>query len=208
MIQQKRTDRNLNGVHIDLVRLCYAVIKDLEDSGDIEIVIVEGLRSVERQQVLLAEGKSSTMNSRHFSGHAIDFAVFKNGEYITTFAEYEKVAGIFKHLAYLRGTPITWGGDWKKWLDGKRDGTHIQLTWEHYPLDGVPTKTPQNSKTVIAATAAPIAALIPEVIDLVDRGAEVVEKAGGANWYVIGTLIVISAFIIMERVKKIRGEGI
>ncbi len=94
MIQQKRTDRNLNGVHIDLVRLCYAVIKDLEDSGDIEIVIVEGLRSVERQQVLLAEGKSSTMNSRHFSGHAIDFAVFKNGEYITTFAEYEKVAGI------------------------------------------------------------------------------------------------------------------
>ena len=38
----------------------------------VDIAVIEGLRTIERQRQLVADGKSKTMNSRHITGNAVD----------------------------------------------------------------------------------------------------------------------------------------
>src|SRR5512137_2460339 len=65
------TDRDrqrLTGLHPDLVRI-------VEPARLAEpFIVVEGLRTRERQARLVAIGASRTMNSRHLTGHAVDLA--------------------------------------------------------------------------------------------------------------------------------------
>lgn len=202
-----RSKAAVEGVNPALYKLTCLVFKRLEGT-EYRIVITEGLRTPKRQQVLLSSGKSSTLNSRHLTGHAVDFAVFLNGELTWVFEHYEKIAQIWKECSRDAGTQITWGGDWTKFLDGKKDGTHIQLTWENFPLEGTIPKTIPTSKTVIAAAITPIIAAAPEAIEVLRKSADVVEQVSGSRWLAIAIIAVISIFVIYERVKKIRGEGL
>lgn len=115
-----KSQRLLQGVHPDLVSV-------VERASEItQFRITEGLRTKERQKKLVAEGKSRTMNSRHLTGHAIDF-VTPTGSYDD--AEMTRIAEAFKQAADDLGVAITWGGDWKQsW-----DKPHIELNWHEYP---------------------------------------------------------------------------
>jgi peptidoglycan L-alanyl-D-glutamate endopeptidase CwlK len=122
-LSQRSKDR-LKGVHPDLVKVIEEAIKE----SPLDFSISEGLRTKERQKVLFDSGKSQTMNSRHITGHAIDFAVIKDGEVTWDFKYYQLVADHIKAVAKALDVPIIWGGDWKSF----RDGPHVELNRSKY----------------------------------------------------------------------------
>lgn len=117
------------GVHGDLVR----VVRRAIGLTAVEFQITEGVRTVERQRMLVADGKSRTMNSRHLTGHAVDVVAMLGGQVSWTFSHYEQIAKAFKSASISLGIPIVWGGDWPKF----RDGPHFELDRAKYPAGGV-----------------------------------------------------------------------
>jgi peptidoglycan L-alanyl-D-glutamate endopeptidase CwlK len=120
-----RSRARLTGVHPDLVR----VVELALTYSPHDFTITEGLRSVARQRELKAAGASQTMNSRHITGHAIDFAVLVGGKVRWDWPLYGQVADAFKRAAKELNVPIIWGGDWTS----LRDGPHIELDRRKYP---------------------------------------------------------------------------
>jgi peptidoglycan L-alanyl-D-glutamate endopeptidase CwlK len=120
-----RSRARLTGVHPDLVR----VVELALTYSPHDFTITEGLRSVARQRELKAAGASQTMNSRHITGHAIDFAVLVGGKVRWDWPLYGQVATAFKRAAKELNVPIIWGGDWKS----LRDGPHVELDRKRYP---------------------------------------------------------------------------
>ena len=118
-----RSERNLIGVHPDLVK----VIRRAAKAGG--FVVAEGLRTKARQAQLVKAGASRTMNSRHITGHAIDVAALVNGEVRWDWPLYAAIAVRVKAAAKDLGVPIIWGGDWKSF----RDGPHFELDRKAYP---------------------------------------------------------------------------
>ena len=115
----ERSKRALQGVHPDLVRVVNRAA-ELMPGG---FIITEGLRTKERQRELFAKGLSKTMNSRHLTGHAIDFAPLVDGDVSWKWPAFHPVAAAFKKAAAELKIPIVWGGDWKRF----KDGPHIEL---------------------------------------------------------------------------------
>jgi peptidoglycan L-alanyl-D-glutamate endopeptidase CwlK len=120
-----RSRAKLKGVHPDLVR----VVELALTYSPHDFTITEGLRSVARQRELKAAGASQTMNSRHITGHAIDFAVLVGGKVRWDWPLYGQVAEAFKRASKELNVPIIWGGDWKS----LRDGPHVELDRKRYP---------------------------------------------------------------------------
>jgi peptidoglycan L-alanyl-D-glutamate endopeptidase CwlK len=120
-----RSRAKLKGVHPDLVR----VVELALTYSPHDFTITEGLRSIARQRELKAAGASQTMNSRHITGHAIDFAVLVGGKVRWDWPLYGPVADAFKKAAKELNVQIIWGGDWKS----LRDGPHIELDRRRYP---------------------------------------------------------------------------
>jgi peptidoglycan L-alanyl-D-glutamate endopeptidase CwlK len=113
------------GIHPDLVR----IVRHAVELSDLEFVVLEGLRTVERQKQLVASGASRTMNSRHITGHAVDLGAVVGGEVRWDWALYHKLASTMKAAAADLKLPIEAGADWKSFPDGP----HYQLPWKAYP---------------------------------------------------------------------------
>ena len=121
-----RSQRNLQGVHPDLVR----VMSLARERSPISFTVIEGLRTVERQRELVANGDSTTMNSRHLTGHAVDIVLHEaDGRLSFAWPLYHKVAPVIKEAARELGVAIVWGGDWRSF----RDGPHFELNRKTYP---------------------------------------------------------------------------
>lgn len=97
--------------------------------SEVDFAVIEGVRSIERQEQLVKAGASQTMNSRHLTGHAVDLAAVVNGEIRWDWPLYDKIADAMKKAAAGLDVKIEWGGDWKKF----KDGPHFQLSKEDYP---------------------------------------------------------------------------
>lgn len=115
----------LEGVDPRLVK----VIKRAIELTEIDFTVIEGLRTKERQAQLFKEKKTTTMNSRHLTGHAVDLAAWVDGTVSWDWKHYYKIAEAVKQAAQELEVSIEWGGDWKK----LKDGPHFQLTWSKYP---------------------------------------------------------------------------
>jgi peptidoglycan L-alanyl-D-glutamate endopeptidase CwlK len=120
-----RSRMSLRGVHPDLVK----VVELALTYSPSDFTITEGLRTKARQKELVAAGASRTMNSRHITGHAIDFAVLVAGKVRWDWQLYPPVADAFKRAAKELDIPIVWGGDWPRF----RDGPHVELSRAAYP---------------------------------------------------------------------------
>lgn len=119
----RKSLKKLEGVHPDLV----AVVKRAIEITEQDFTVLEGLRTYDRQKELYATGKSTTMNSRHLSGHAVDLAPYPiswDWEY------FYPIADAMKEAAKELNVDLEWGGDWRSFPDGP----HFQLSWEEYPL--------------------------------------------------------------------------
>ena len=127
----ERSVTRLDGVHPDLVR----VVMRAAEFSDVDFIVTEGLRTMKRQRELVAAGASKTLNSRHLTGHAIDFAPVVNGEVTWKWPPFFLIADAFKRAARELGVQIQWGGDWKRF----KDGPHIELDRKIYPAEGAQT---------------------------------------------------------------------
>ncbi len=128
----KRSEANLRGVHPDLVRVVRKALTMLPEHLD--MTVLEGLRTLERQRQLKRAGATRTLNSRHITGHAVDLAPLiggtipkdKRGEW--DFKRFKELSVYVKKAAAIEKVPIVWGGDWITF----KDGPHFELNRKVY----------------------------------------------------------------------------
>jgi len=117
-----RSKQNLSGVHPDLV----AVVERAIEITEQDFSVLEGIRNINRQRELVKAGKSTTMNSRHITGHAVDLVphpVSWDWEY------FYPIVDAMKQAAEELEIDIVAGADWERFPDGP----HFQLDWDSYP---------------------------------------------------------------------------
>lgn len=125
-----RSLNNLKGVHPDMVK----IVKRAIEITEVDFMVIEGVRTVERQKILVAQGASKTMNSRHIPGKdgyakAVDLAAWVGGSIRWDWPLYNKIADAMKKAAAELKIPLEWGGDWKTF----KDGPHFQLPARTHP---------------------------------------------------------------------------
>lgn len=120
----KRSLSNLEGVHPDLVKVVNRAI----ELTQVDFTVIEGLRTKERQAQLLKEKKTTTSNSRHLTGHAVDLAAWVDGTVSWNWDHYYIIEKAMKQAASELKIPIEWGGEWKSFPDAP----HWQLPWSKY----------------------------------------------------------------------------
>lgn len=98
----------LVGVHDDLVKVVRTAISISKQ----DFMVVEGLRSTERQRELVRKGASRTMNSKHITGHAVDLAPVVDGKVSWDWQYYYDIAEAMRTSAKQHGVKIRWGGAW------------------------------------------------------------------------------------------------
>ena len=194
----QRSLNNLRGIHPDLRRV---IDRALQDSP-LDFVVIEGLRSVDRQKQLVASGASRTMNSRHITGHAVDLMPIGPNGPAFDWPLYDELGPAVKQAAEKEGVALDWGGDWKSF----RDGPHFELhrsvytdsTWtsKARPVEErtnvAQSKTVQASAVQIASGAGAAASSIA----MLDGTAQLV-ALGFA-----GLVILLGIWIMRERIKK------
>lgn len=128
----ERSLKNLAGIHPDLRRVLDRALSE----SPVDFVVTEGLRSVERQREMVRIGASTTMKSRHITGHAVDFYAWVdiNADGKVSFQEMSsprlmrQIADAIKYAASELGIPVVWGGDWRTF----KDYPHIELDRRTY----------------------------------------------------------------------------
>ena len=112
-------------IHPDLQK----VMKLAITKSPLGLLVLEGMRTVARQKELLAHHATTTMHSRHITGHAVDVAPLIGGVVRWDWPLYFQIAPVIKAAAKELNIPIEWGGDWHSF----RDGPHWQLPFKEYP---------------------------------------------------------------------------
>ena len=100
----KRSRERLKGVDSKLVNVLNEVVKYFD------ITIIEGLRSQERQDELVAKGKSKTKFGKHVKGRAVDIA--PDPIDWDSRDDFHYLGGFVLGVASKMGIDIRWGGDW------------------------------------------------------------------------------------------------
>ena len=119
----KRSRERLKGVDAKLVNVLNELIKMMD------VTVIEGLRSAERQKELLAKGATKVKYSKHMEGKAVDIAPYpidwenRDGFYY--------MGGMVRGIAKQLNIDIRFGGDWDSDGDTKNnnfdDLVHIEL---------------------------------------------------------------------------------
>ena len=191
-----RSLRNLQGIHPDLRRVMDRALQE----SPLDFIVIEGLRTKERQAELVKSGASKTMNSRHITGHAVDLLpIGPNGPRFD-WPLYHKLAPAVKAAAKAEGVKITWGGDWTSFPDGP----HFELERRAYPnKDWQATEEPQErsiaqSRTMQASATEVVAgaATVATAVSSLEGTAQIV-------LIVVGCVVMAAGiFIMRERIKK------
>jgi hypothetical protein len=100
----KRSKQRLEGVD---KRLCY-LLKEVCKYFD--ITVIEGKRSQERQDQLVAEGKSKTKFGKHVLGKAVDIAPYPIDWNARD--DFHYLGGFVLAMAANMNLKVRWGGDW------------------------------------------------------------------------------------------------
>lgn len=104
----------LQGVDERLVR----VVKRAIEITPIDFSVLEGLRTLERQKQLVADGFSQTLKSKHLTGHAVDLGCLVDGKITWDKQHYVTLSLAVKKAAEELRINIRWGGDFKSFFDG------------------------------------------------------------------------------------------
>lgn len=101
----------LRGVKTPLQRVCEEAFKNMP----FDIIVLEGMRTLERQKQLVATGKSQTLNSKHLTGDAIDIAPYPIDWNDTS--RFKEMAKVMADASERLKIHIVWGGSWKTLVD-------------------------------------------------------------------------------------------
>lgn len=125
----RRSLGQLEGVHPDLVRV---VVRAIELT-DIDFGVSEGVRIEYRQKQLKAQGKSTTLKSKHLVqhdgfGHAVDLYCLVGGKASWEHKDFRKVIQAMFTAAIELDVQIQAGGLWRSFIDSP----HFQLNQNFY----------------------------------------------------------------------------
>lgn len=101
----------LNGVNGELVK----VVLLAATICPVDIAVIEGMRTIERQRQMVAERKSKTMNSRHLTGRAVDLWDGKSWDKAAFKPIIEAMEEAAKRLNVKITGGYTWGWDYPHW---------------------------------------------------------------------------------------------
>lgn len=132
----QRSLSRLVGVNEDLV----SVVKRAIEISEVDFMVVEGIRTKQRQEELYAQGRTKpgkvvtwTMKSKHIDGLAVDIAPCNKDGSINwnDLKMFDKMADAMFKAAKELNINIRWGRDWD--MDGIRgekgetDSPHFEL---------------------------------------------------------------------------------
>ena len=109
----QRSISNLEGCVDELQYIAYEAIKH------VDFTVIEGHRTLERQMQLYNDGFTTLKDgSKHnkFPSHAFDFIPYPFTDWHDK-GRFMEVANVLKELARDIKADITWGGDWKSFVD-------------------------------------------------------------------------------------------
>jgi len=131
-----RCEERLRGVDERLAH----VVREAALRTPQRFIVVEGLRTVERQKDLYAQGRTKpgkvvtwTMASKHIDGQAVDLAPVKADGAIdwANLKAFDAVAKAMMEAATVLEYRIRWGADWdqdgKPRERGESDSPHFEL---------------------------------------------------------------------------------
>lgn len=106
----QKSKQRLNGVHPDLVKVVNLALK----KSKVDFTVLEGLRTLARQRVLVRQGASQTLNSNHRVqktgyGHAVDLIPYPVSWNITEFYPFVEA---MREAAKELNVKVRWGGSW------------------------------------------------------------------------------------------------
>jgi len=119
-----RSRERLEGVHEDLI----AIVEKAITISSVDFTVLEGVRTITRQQRLVEIGASTTMRSRHLTGHAVDLGAWVDGQVDWSWPLYYKIADAMYEAANELNLVVESGALWKTFPDG----AHHQLPWSRY----------------------------------------------------------------------------
>jgi peptidoglycan LD-endopeptidase CwlK len=194
-----RSINNMNGIHPDLRRVLDRALKD----SPLDFVVIEGLRTLERQKQLVATGASQTLNSRHITGHAVDLLpIGPNGKGAFDWPLYDRLGPAVKEAAAKEGVAIVWGGDWKKF----KDGPHFELDRKVYPADDWTSKAKPPAARVSAIESTTVQASAVQIASGAGAGIAAIGALDGTAQIVViglvGLMVLAAVWIMRERLKK------
>ncbi|EOV4146767.1 M15 family metallopeptidase [Yersinia enterocolitica] len=127
----QRSEGNLKGVNADLVK----VVRRALELSPVDFIVIEGVRTVSRQQQLYAQGRTTpgkvvtwTMKSKHIDGNAVDLLPVTGWDNLASFKAVSKA--MFQAASEL-GVKITWGADWNGngiQEKGETDSPHFEIS--------------------------------------------------------------------------------
>ena len=100
----KKSKERLKGVDNKLIKVLNELIKIMD------VTIIEGVRSSERQEKLLKQGATKVKYSKHMEGKAVDLA-----PYPIDWDDLERfyyMGGMIRGIGIELGINVRWGGDW------------------------------------------------------------------------------------------------
>ena len=79
----------------------------------IDFGVSEGKRTLERQKILVSQGASQTVKSKHLIGEAVDLVGYIDGHVSWEMSIYSKIASAMRQAATENDVSIRWGGAWQ-----------------------------------------------------------------------------------------------
>lgn len=118
----KRSMSELAGVDEDLV----AVVKYAITVTKIDFGVTCGVRTVAEQEALVASGASTTMNSKHLTGEAVDLVAYIGPRISWAINLYDDIGEAMVKAARKHSIGLRWGAAWhiadiREW-DGPLEG--------------------------------------------------------------------------------------
>jgi peptidoglycan LD-endopeptidase CwlK len=104
----EKSIKELVGVDPRLV----AVVKRAIQLTEQDFSVHDGIRTLAEQKELLRTGATTTLNSRHITGHAVDLVPFINGKLRWEWPPAYKIATAMRKAAKEQGLKLRWGGCW------------------------------------------------------------------------------------------------
>jgi peptidoglycan LD-endopeptidase CwlK len=195
----QRSLNNLRGIHPDLRRVIDRALRE----SPLDFIVIEGLRTEERQREMVASGASRKMNSRHLTGHAVDLLpIGPDGRAAFDWPLYHQLGPAVKAAAEAEGVKIVWGGDWRTF----KDGPHFELNRQAYPAEQWTSaeeppapRTSAAQSTTVQASAVQIASgagAAVAALGSLDGTAQIVALAFA------GIVVAAGAWIMRERIRK------
>jgi hypothetical protein len=100
-------------------------------AGEVDIIVIQGHRTPEEQRKAVAEGKSTTMLSKHLMDPSEAVDVAPNPLDWNNKESFRKLAAVVIRHASNLGVSIRWGGDFKVRVKGVLreyfDGPHYEI---------------------------------------------------------------------------------